>query len=137
MALVIILVIKKIIPHTGDFFTPPFNTSPLRMVAHIPQWEHLNAHRLRAPRKCNFRGWNLGGGVSRKARRGVARVTSHEQPATPLSLRRSTINVENVGGRLWQSRYNMSAGIRPQCFFIYWIATVVSLPRDDKGGLSG
>ena len=27
----------------------------------------------------------------------------------------------------------MSAGIRPQCFFIYWIATVVSLPRDDKG----
>ena len=53
--------------------------------------------------------------------------------STPLSLRRSTINVENVGVRLWQSSYNMSAGIRPQCFFIYWIATVVSLPRDDKG----
>ena len=50
-----------------------------------------------------------------------------------LSLRRSTINVENVVVRLWQSSLNMSAGIRPQCFFIYWIATVVSLPRDDKG----
>ena len=62
MALVIILVIKKIIPHPGDFFTPPFNTSPLRMVAHIPQWEHLNAHRLRAPRKPCLRGWNPGGG---------------------------------------------------------------------------
>ena len=45
-----------------------------------------------------------------------------------VSLRRSTINVENVGVRLWQSRYNMSAGVRPQCFFI---------ARDDKGGVRG
>ena len=35
-------------------------------------------------------------------------------------------NVENVVVRLWQSSYNMSAGIRPQCFFIYWIATLRS-----------
>ena len=35
----------------------------------------------------------------------------------PLSLRKSTINVENVVVRLWQSSHNMSAGIRPQCFF--------------------
>ena len=60
--------------------------------------------------------------------KGETRVTS-----PPLSLRRSTINVGNVVVRLWQSSYNMSAGECPQCFFIYWIATVVSLPRDDKG----
>ena len=50
------------------------------------------------------------------------RVTSNPS----LSLRRSTNNVENVVVRLWQSSLNMSAGIRPQCFFIHWIATLRS-----------
>ena len=49
-----------------------------------------------------------------------------------LSLRRSTINVENVGGRLWQSSYNMSAGIRPQCFFLFTGSPRSA--RDDKRG---
>ena len=49
-----------------------------------------------------------------------------------MSLRRSTINVENVGGRLWQSSYNMSAGIRPQCLLF---TGSPRFARDDKGGL--
>ena len=64
----------------------------------------------------------LCGGVARSA--GVVyhpkprrRVVYHELRVTSLSLRRSTINVENVVVRLWQSSHNMSAGIRPQCFF--------------------
>ena len=43
-----------------------------------------------------------------------------------LSLRRSTINVENVGVRLWQSSAICLRAERPQCFFIYWIATLCS-----------
>ena len=61
-----------------------------------------------------------GRGVSHIVRRGVGLIRA------PLSLRRSTNNVENVGVRLRQSSLNMSAGIRPQCFFIYWIATLRS-----------
>ena len=41
-----------------------------------------------------------------------------------LSLRRSTINVENVVVRLWQSSAICLRAVRPQCFFIYWIATL-------------
>ena len=48
-----------------------------------------------------------GRGVSHIVRRGVGLIRA------PLSLRRSTNNVENVGVRLWQSSYNMSAGECP------------------------
>ena len=41
----------------------------------------------------------------------------HWRGNIPLSLRRSTINVENVVVRLWQSRYNMAAGGTPAVLF--------------------
>ena len=43
-----------------------------------------------------------------------------------LSLRRSTINVENVVVRLWQSRAICLRANARSAFFIYWIATLRS-----------
>ena len=51
------------------------------------------------PRKLCLRGARCGGG--------------HSGAHSPLSLRRSTINVENVGVRLWQSRSICLRAVRP------------------------
>ena len=51
----------------------------------------------RAPRKQSLRGWNLGGVVYHPKPR---RRAKDESRVTSLSLRRSTINVENVVVRL-------------------------------------
>ena len=65
-----------------------------------PRQERTNAHRPRAPRKQSLRGWNLGGVVYHPKPR---RRAKDESRVTSLSLRRSTINVENVVVRLRQS----------------------------------
>ena len=56
----------------------------------------------------------------------------------PLSLRRSTINVENVVVRLWQSRAICLRAECPQCFF-YLLDRHASLAmtRGSKGGFLG
>ena len=88
-----------------------------------------NAHRL----------WR---GVARFARRGVGtyhpnpwrRVVYHELRVTlPLSLRRSTINVENVVVRLWQSS---TICLRAFARSAFLFTGSPRFARDDKGGES-
>ena len=107
---------RKKVPHLAEgcrvaagWFNP--HRPRVEKIIIIGRIGRMNAHRPRAPRKHSLRGWNPGGGVSRPARRGVGLIRA------PLSVRRSTNNVENVGVRLWQSSYNMSAGECPQCLF--------------------
>ena len=79
-------------------------------------------------------GWHASacrGGLSpvASAKGGLSRVTSNKYPP-PLSLRRSTINVENVGVRLWQSS---AICLRANARSAFLFTGSPRSARDDKG----